>query len=115
MGYFTKYGDGGVDALPIGRLYKTQVFQLARYVGIPDRIIAKAPSAGLWLGQTDEEELGLSYDVLDRILLELIDKEKTVKETAKLLDVEPKRVQEISDRVHRAKHKRHTPLLPTIT
>ena len=101
--------------MPIGRLYKTQVFQLARYVGIPDRIIAKAPSAGLWLGQTDEEELGLSYDVLDRILLELIDKEKTVKETAKLLDVKPKRVQEISDQVHRAKHKRHTPLLPTIT
>ena len=115
MGYFTKYGDGGVDALPIGNLYKTQVFQLARYVGIPDRIISKAPSAGLWLGQTDEEELGLSYELLDRILLELIDKEKTVKETAKLLDVEPKRVQEISDQVHRAKHKRHTPLLPTIT
>jgi NAD+ synthase len=114
MGYFTKYGDGGVDALPIGSLYKTQVFQLARYAGIPDRIISKAPSAGLWVGQTDEEELGLSYDLLDRILLEVIDKEKTIKETAKLLDVEPQRVQEISDQVHRAKHKRHTPLVPTI-
>ena len=113
MGYFTKYGDGGVDALPIGSLYKTQVFQLARFVGIPDKIISKAPSAGLWLGQTDEEELGLSYELLDRILLELIDKEKSVKETAKLLDVEPQRVQEISDQVHRAKHKRRTPLLPT--
>ena len=115
MGYFTKYGDGGVDALPIGSLYKTQVFQLARYVGIPDRIISKAPSAGLWLGQTDEEELGISYDLLDRILLELIDKQKTVKETANLLDVEPQRVQEISDQVLCAKHKRHTPLVPIIT
>lgn len=115
MGYFTKYGDGGVDALPIGSLYKTQVFQLARYVGIPDRIISKAPSAGLWLGQTDEEELGISYDLLDQILLELIDKQKTVKETANLLDVEPQRVQEISDQVLCAKHKRHTPLVPIIT
>jgi NAD+ synthase len=114
MGYFTKYGDGGVDALPIGSLYKTQVFQLARYVEIPDRIISKAPSAGLWLGQTDEDDLGLSYDLLDRILLELIDNEKTVKETARLLGVEPQRVQEISDQVHRAKHKRHAPLVPTI-
>lgn len=115
VGYFTKYGDGGVDALPIGSLYKTQVFQLARYVGIPDRIISKAPSAGLWLGQTDEEELGISYDLLDQILLELIDKQKTVKETANLLDVEPQRVQEISDQVLCAKHKRHTPLVPIIT
>jgi NAD+ synthase len=114
MVYFTKYGDGGVDALPIGSLYKTQVFQLARHVGIPDRIISKAPSAGLWLGQTDEEELGISYDLLDRILLELIDKEKAVKETAKLLGVEPQRIQEIFDQVHRAKHKRHTPPVPTI-
>jgi NAD+ synthase len=91
------------------------VFQLARYVGIPDRIISKAPSAGLWLGQTDEEELGISYDLLDQILLELIDKQKTVKETANLLDVEPQRVQEISDQVLCAKHKRHTPLVPIIT
>jgi NAD+ synthase len=113
MGYFTKYG--GVDALPIGSLYKTQVFQLARYLGIPDRIILKAPSAGLWLGQTDEEELGISYDLLDRILLELVDKEEPVKETANLLDVEPQRVQEILDQVLCAKHKRHTPLVPIIT
>jgi len=115
MGYFTKYGDGGADALPIGGLYKTQVFQLAKYLEIPERIISKAPSAGLWLGQTDEAELGISYDLLDRILLELIDREKTVEETAKHLDVELQQVQEISDQVLRANHKRHAPPVPTIT
>jgi NAD+ synthase len=114
MGYFTKYGDGGADALPIGGLYKTQVFQLAKYLEIPERIIAKAPSAGLWLGQTDEAELGISYDLLDRILLELIDKEKTVKETANLLDVELQQVQEVSDQVSRARHKRHMPFVPSL-
>lgn len=68
VGYFTKYGDGGVDLLPIGSLYKTQVRELAAYLGIPERIITKPPSAGLWQGQTDEGELGLSYEELDRIL-----------------------------------------------
>jgi NAD+ synthase len=111
MGYFTKYGDGGVDALPIGGLYKTQVFQLARHLNVPKRIISKAPSAGLWLGQTDEEELGISYSLLDRILCELIDKKKTVQETAKLLGVESVQVQKISERVLRSLHKRRAPLV----
>ncbi len=68
LGYFTKYGDGGVDLLPLGGLYKTQVRQLARELGIPDRIIEKPPSAGLWAGQTDEGELGMTYEDLDRTL-----------------------------------------------
>jgi NAD+ synthase len=67
-GHFTKYGDGGVDLLPLGRLLKRDVRSLARDVGVPARIIARAPSAGLWVGQTDEEELGFSYDELDRYL-----------------------------------------------
>jgi NAD+ synthase len=113
-GYFTKYGDGGVDVQPIGNLYKTQVFQLARHVNIPDRIISKAPSAGLWLGQTDEEELGISYPLLDRILYELIEKRKTAEETAQLVGVESRRVQEISEQVLNAKHKRRTPLIAKI-
>ena len=65
VGYFTKYGDGAVDILPIGALLKRQVWELARGLGIPERIVQKAPSAGLWPGQTDEDELGLSYEVLD--------------------------------------------------
>lgn len=67
-GYFTKYGDGGVDLLPLGGLYKTTVWELARQLQVPDRIIVKTPSAGLQLGQTDEAELGLSYLQLDAIL-----------------------------------------------
>jgi NAD+ synthase len=67
-GHFTKYGDGGVDLLPLGRLLKRDVRSLARDLGVPAHIIARAPSAGLWMGQTDEKELGVSYDELDRYL-----------------------------------------------
>lgn len=69
-GYFTKYGDGGVDFLPIGDLYKTQVRQLAKLMGVPEPIISQPPSAGLWEGQTDEDEMGITYEKLDRVLEE---------------------------------------------
>ncbi len=68
VGYFTKYGDGGVDILPLGNLVKGQVKELASFLGIPPEIINKPPSAGLWPGQTDENELGFSYEELDRYL-----------------------------------------------
>ena len=71
IGYFTKYGDGGVDIEPIGNLYKNEVREVARVLGIPDKIINKAPSAGLWDGQTDEGEIGLSYNTIDEILYRL--------------------------------------------
>jgi len=69
IGYFTKYGDGGVDILPLGNLVKGQIRELASFLGIPQQIIDKPPSAGLWQGQTDESELGLSYEELDRYLV----------------------------------------------
>jgi len=69
VGYFTKYGDGGVDILPLGNLVKGQVRELASFLGIPQEIIDKPPSAGLWPGQTDEGDLGFSYDELDRYLV----------------------------------------------
>jgi len=69
VGYFTKYGDGGVDIMPLGNLVKGQVKELAHFLGIPQLIIDKPPSAGLWEGQTDEGELGFSYDELDRYLV----------------------------------------------
>jgi len=69
VGYFTKYGDGGVDILPLGNLVKGEVSELARYLEIPREIIDKPPSAGLWEGQTDEAEMGISYEALDRYLL----------------------------------------------
>jgi NAD+ synthase len=68
LGYFTKYGDGGVDLEPIGDLYKTEVFEIAKLLKIPNRIIEKKPSAGLWKGQTDEDEIGASYKDIDSIL-----------------------------------------------
>jgi NAD+ synthase len=69
VGYFTKHGDGGADILPLGGLVKSQVRDLAARIGILPRIIEKPPSAGLWKGQTDEQELGLSYEQLDSYLL----------------------------------------------
>ncbi|MBC7217837.1 MAG: NAD(+) synthase [Candidatus Caldatribacterium sp.] len=69
VGYFTKYGDGGVDIAPLAHLTKKEVREIAAFLGIPERIITKPPSAGLWPGQTDEGEMGLTYEVLDRFLL----------------------------------------------
>lgn len=68
IGYFTKYGDGGVDLLPLGHLLKTEVRALAEVLDIPKAIIEMPPSAGLWAGQTDETEIGMSYEILDGIL-----------------------------------------------
>ena len=69
IGYFTKYGDGGVDIMPLGSLVKGQVWELARFLSVPQPIIDKPPSAGLWAGQTDEDEMGFTYNELDRYLL----------------------------------------------
>jgi NAD+ synthase len=69
VGYFTKHGDSGVDILPLGNLVKKQVRELARYLKIPQEIIDKPPSAGLWAGQTDEGEMGFSYEALDNYIL----------------------------------------------
>ena len=69
IGYFTKYGDGAVDILPLGNLVKRQVRELAIYLDIPKEIIQKPPSAGLWVGQTDEGEMGITYEELDHYLI----------------------------------------------
>ena len=68
LGYFTKHGDGGCDFLPIAHLYKTQVKEIAKELDIPQTIIDKKPSAVLWKGQTDEEELGMAYEDIDKLL-----------------------------------------------
>lgn len=76
VGYFTKYGDGGVDILPLADLLKTEVSKLARELGVPDEIIKRVPTAGLWEGQTDEGELGMSYGDLDKAIM-AIESDKT--------------------------------------
>lgn len=68
VGYFTKYGDGGVDLEPLGELYKHEVRALARVLDIPEAVITRPPTAGLWPGQTDEAEMGITYELLDTIL-----------------------------------------------
>jgi NAD+ synthase len=109
-GYFTKWGDGGCDLLPIGDLYKTQVRELAAKLGVPKRIIAKPPSAGLWPGQTDEGELGIAYEELDRVLLglELKMDDKTV---ARRAGVALTKVRKVRARVESSAHKRRMPLV----
>ncbi len=71
MGYFTKFGDGACDATPLANMYKTEVRQIAALIGVPQPIIDKPPSAGLWEGQTDESEMGIKYEDLDAILYDM--------------------------------------------
>lgn len=111
LGYFSKYGDGGVDIQPIGDLYKTQVRILAEHLGLPERVRKKAPSAGLWEGQTDEGELGLPYETLDRILLGLeirLDRDLI----AQALDVSRAEVDRVARMRETTQHKRRMPLIP---
>lgn len=70
VGYFTKWGDGACDFNPLAMMTKQEVYTLARYLGVPDSIIDKKPSAGLWEGQTDEDELGMTYDQIDAYILQ---------------------------------------------
>ncbi len=105
MGYYTKYGDGGVDLLPIGSLYKCQVRQLAKQIGIPKRIIEKKPSAGLWIGQTDEEDLGIDYDLLDKALYYLTEEWCDIHETSKLTGVKKEKIADIVKTIEKNRHK----------
>ena len=109
-GYFTKYGDGAADILPLGDLYKTQLRQLAQYLRIPRHIIEKAPSARLWPGQTTEGELGVKYEVLDLILYGW---EQGMAEelVAKVLDLDVTVVKGVYDRIARNAHKRAFPII----
>lgn len=107
LGYFTKYGDGGVDLEPIGDLYKTQVRGLSRYMGVPLRIIEKTPTAGLWPGQADESELGVSYEIADRILTMLIDEKKKISEVKSKFP--PEIVDNLAARISSSAHKRKVP------
>ena len=101
MGYFTKYGDGGVDILPLGGLLKSEVKEMAGELGISAKIIEKKPSAGLWHGQTDEEEMGITYAMLDKIILGL--------EKKKLTGLDQKLVNKVNQKMAQTEHKRRMP------
>lgn len=110
LGYFTKYGDGGVDIEPIGCLYKTQVRALSRHIGVPVHIIDKTPTAGLWPGQTDEGELGVTYEVADKILTMLVDEKKEVSEVKKKFPAS--QVERLVALMNANKHKKLAPPSP---
>ncbi|MEM0063554.1 MAG: NAD+ synthase [Metallosphaera sp.] len=108
LGYFTKYGDGGVDVLPIGDLFKTQVRRLGEYLNLPKNIVRKPSSPALWEGQSAEEELGVSYEAADPILY-LIEKGKSDPEIVDILGVEPSLVSKIRAMIGKSEHKRKPP------
>ncbi len=109
MGYFTKWGDAAADISPLMDIYKTQVRQLAAYVGVPKEIIVKPSSPQLWPGQTAETELGVKYEVLDLILLGL-ENFMSPEEIAQQLERPVKLVQSIKDTWLSREHKRRLPL-----
>jgi len=113
VGYFTKYGDGASDAMPIGDLYKTQVFQLAQELDIPEVIRRKPPSAGLVMGQTDEGDLGLSYAELDQ-LLRGIELWLSLEDISEITGTDITTVERIQKMVHRTAHKRYLGMIPKL-
>lgn len=100
-GYSTKYGDAGADILPLGGLLKTEVKELARELDIPDEILNKAPSAGLWENQTDEDELGISYEDLDKAL--------TALERGENIQLQQELVDKVKELIKKSEHKRILP------
>jgi NAD+ synthase len=111
LGYSTKYGDGGVDIQPIGNLLKTQVRQLALYMSVPEKIVNKVPTAGLWVGQTDEGEIGASYDDMDKIFYSLTVDGLSADKTAKKVRVDKSLVEKL---IHRMESNRHKGAAPKI-
>ncbi|MBS3788364.1 NAD+ synthase [Candidatus Bipolaricaulota bacterium] len=109
LGYFTKYGDGAADLAPLTHLYKTEIKVIARHLDMPESIISKPPSAGLWEDQTDEEELGGSYEEIDKVLYLKHDKDYTLEEAKETLDTDTNFVEKIYDMVANSAHKREGP------
>ncbi|ASJ08293.1 NAD(+) synthetase [Thermococcus siculi] len=111
-GYFTKWGDGASDYAPLINLYKTEVWEIARLIGVPERIIKKKPSAGLWEGQTDEDELGISYRLLDEILWRMVDLKMPRDKIAGELGIPVERVEYVERLIKSSEHKRRLPTGP---
>lgn len=107
QGYFTLHGDIACDFLPLGNLYKTEVKELAKELGVPKKIIEKQPSAGLWEGQTDEEELGISYEELDKIL-PLIEKNVSVENIHQKIGFGKDKILRVKKRFEKTNFKRKT-------
>jgi len=109
IGYFTKYGDGGVDFLPIAHLYKTQVRNLGRHLGLPSQILNKPSSPNLWEGHKATDEIPLDYNILDLALICLFDLKMQPKEAAVVLGIEVEKLEEIVRLYNASAHKRAYP------
>ena len=112
IGYFTKFGDGSADILPIVSLYKSQVREMAKFLGVPDSVIAKKSSPQLWKEHIAEDEIGASYDEIDSILYCTFDKKMTIEETVKTTQIEKKIVDKIYQLYKNSQHKRITAARP---
>jgi len=108
IGYFTKFGDGSADILPIVSLYKTQVRGIARFLGVPQNIIEKKSSPNLWKGHIAEEEIGVSYEEIDSILYCMFDKKLSIEETVQATAIEKNTVEKINNLYNTSEHKRIT-------
>lgn len=118
LGYSTLWGDMASAVNPIGDLYKFQVRELSAYLGVPDAIINKAPSADLWEGQTDEEELDISYDLADRILYYWVDcgwKEERIERALIETEFGPTPLQKVLQMVKRSQFKRKMPVIAKVS
>jgi len=114
LGYGTLHGDMASALNPVGDLYKTQLRQLARHLGVPEEIVSKHPSADLWAGQTDEEELGFSYEQVDRVLYMLVDERKRIADIIKT-GFDEKFIDRIARMVRRSHFKRRLPVIAKIS
>ena len=114
LGYTTHYGDDACGINPLGDLYKSQVWELAKELGVPGRIIRKKPSADLWEGQTDEGELGVSYGEVDRLLYHLVDERRSDGELRKL-GFEKRLLEKVKRLMRRNQFKRRPPLIAKVS
>ena len=113
LGYSTQFGDSACALNPIGDLYKTNIWDLSRYLKIPNELIEKKPSADLWEGQTDEQEMGLTYKEADQVLYRMLEENKTVKEIL-AEGFSKDLVDNIVKRMNRSEYKRRMPLIAKI-
>ncbi|MEF3254896.1 MAG: NAD+ synthase [Deferribacterales bacterium] len=114
LGYGTWYGDLASAINPIGDLYKTQVWELAKYLGIPKKLIEKKPTADLWEGQTDEDELGFSYKEVDRLLYHMVDERRSFDELI-AIGFKETFIRTVSERIRRNQFKRQLPIIAKIS
>lgn len=115
LGYFTKYGDGGVDLLPIGALLKSQVRRLAVRLGVPERVAFKPSSPRLWAGQTAEGELGVSYDEVDLVIHAIEDLGMAPEQVPEATGVRPEVVSKLISMNRASEHKRRMPPSPPVS